>query len=544
MNFKIIFYFIFVHCYFYSVDAQQYIAKAKPVGGADWGYIDEFGEFILPPIYKYAYDFSECGFAAIYDNLEDRVYYINLEGDTILRSTAEYEFIKPESSLFTLPIVNDNTLPVIANGKQGFINQKGNLIIDTKYDKVTYFNYGVATVTKGDDFFIIDKYGSEKLIDIPNLKEVQGFNDSLALFTIEGGRVGFIGINGDIEIEPDFLNAMHYSNGLASAKNTTGLWGFINKAGEWVIVPRFKSVFSFRENSEWTVVRDVSHKVILLSKSGETNNLTDDIFGVRSFSDGLGKATYRYEKKKGSKKKKGKKNKKRVEKERDYKVGFINGQGEWVIKPDYDKVLDFKNGFAAVRKGRLCGFVNEFGIQVISPSFLMVGDMIKVNVTNDLNSCELSYVDIVAYIELLRGLHLECSFIDARMGNVNESQPDSSVSNNDSSDLVNNEYYKNLERFYEQDRKFVNWIVGFKNDTINSGLWQKIYQYDDSDITECQTEYNDSELALIIIEMFLIGEVGKYNQSGELSYEQIESFLKEYKGEEISIIRAKWKNKN
>ncbi|MCB0465039.1 MAG: WG repeat-containing protein, partial [Aequorivita sp.] len=47
------------------------------------------------------------------------------------------------------------------------------------------------------------------------------------------------------------------------------------------------------------------------------------------------------------------------------KVGFINGKGEWVIQPAYDKVRAFNVGLAPVNEGKEWGFINEKGEKII-----------------------------------------------------------------------------------------------------------------------------------------------------------------------------------
>ncbi len=46
-------------------------------------------------------------------------------------------------------------------------------------------------------------------------------------------------------------------------------------------------------------------------------------------------------------------------------MGFINGKGEWVIQPTYDKVRAFNAGLAPVNEGKEWGFINEKGEKVI-----------------------------------------------------------------------------------------------------------------------------------------------------------------------------------
>jgi len=44
------------------------------------------------------------------------------------------------------------------------------------------------------------------------------------------------------------------------------------------------------------------------------------------------------------------------------------------VEPTYSKVRDFSNGFAAVRKGDLWGFIDTSGVEVILASYTGVKD--------------------------------------------------------------------------------------------------------------------------------------------------------------------------
>lgn len=47
------------------------------------------------------------------------------------------------------------------------------------------------------------------------------------------------------------------------------------------------------------------------------------------------------------------------------RFGFINGQGEWVVSPNFDAVRPFVQGLAAVKQGELWGFANSDGVLTI-----------------------------------------------------------------------------------------------------------------------------------------------------------------------------------
>ncbi|MBN1819151.1 MAG: WG repeat-containing protein [Prolixibacteraceae bacterium] len=73
----------------------------------------------------------------------------------------------------------------------GYINKKGELVIDYQFDVASNFSEGLAPISKG-------------------------------------GKWGFIGADGKIKINPQFEFVSNFSNGLAAFLQGE-LWGFINK---------------------------------------------------------------------------------------------------------------------------------------------------------------------------------------------------------------------------------------------------------------------------------------------------------------------------
>jgi hypothetical protein len=59
---------------------------------------------------------------------------------------------------------------------------------------------------------------------------------------------------------------------------------------------------------------------------------------------------------------------------KNYKFGFINHRGEWVIEPTYDAVTHFSEGLAAVRILGEVFFINTNGAKVFNRSFGIMYD--------------------------------------------------------------------------------------------------------------------------------------------------------------------------
>jgi hypothetical protein len=99
------------------------------------------------------------------------------------------------------------------SGNVGFINLKGNWVIEPKLKAAKDFSAdGIARV-KLESWTFIDKSGTE--ITPPNADSYGDFSDGLA-YCKSGKKVGFIDTNGKWVIEPQFDKVRGFKNGYAA----------------------------------------------------------------------------------------------------------------------------------------------------------------------------------------------------------------------------------------------------------------------------------------------------------------------------------------
>src|SRR5690242_7805177 len=99
--------------------------------------------------------------------------------------------------------------PVRINGKYGFIERDGKLVLKPEYAGATRFSEGLAAV---------------------QLKTA--------------GRVGFIDESGKVVIPPQFELAEPFAEGLSGVMKDHK-WGYIDTTGKWIIPAKFASGRSF-----------------------------------------------------------------------------------------------------------------------------------------------------------------------------------------------------------------------------------------------------------------------------------------------------------
>ena len=137
---------------------------------------------------------------------------------------------------------------------------------------------------------------------------------------------GFIDHSGEWFIAPQFLIAGSFSEGRASASTDGETFGFIDLAGKFAIPPEFQQCCDFSEglaavcrNERWGFV-DHSGEVripLVFEKS---------IACARVFRNGVAGVQI------------------------DGRCGFIDNSGNFVVRPDYQQLKAFSEGYAPVRQ--------------------------------------------------------------------------------------------------------------------------------------------------------------------------------------------------
>jgi len=348
--------------------AQEYVVQVKPMDTRDWGYVNLEGDYILNPQFRKCFSFSEDGYAVIYEK-KTGYYFINTKGEVLQAEIFNYHLI--EAFGFGVQGFANGFVPVFVDGGWGYMNIEGKLAIPAKYDKVSSFKngYGIAQKVIGGDmhddddlysgtkgeiqFYIIDKKGNQKLVNVPNIKEIKWFSEGIAPFKTIEGFYGFLNSNGEVIIEPQFLSVGYFNEGLAWAKTNNKTIGYLNTEGEWIIKPQFKKANDFETESGMArVMQEKEWEYI--NTTGDINTFSDSEY-ISAFHDGLAKG------------------------KKDDKLGFYNNKLEWVIEPQFEGVRNFKNGYAAVKSNGAWGLIDKQGNWVIQPTFAAIKDVVKIN---------------------------------------------------------------------------------------------------------------------------------------------------------------------
>lgn len=252
------------------------------------------------------------------------------------------------------------------DGKYGFIDATGAMVIEPRYSMAKPFSEGLARVQIGGDAYglygkwgFIDRTGrtviEPQFADLESASEADyGFHDGLAMIERDGLK-GFIDKAGNVVIRPRFSIAYSFREGLASVREESdGKWGYIDKTGAWAIAPKFDWASQFSEGLGPVSLNGVCGYVdrtgalSLTPKFKHNENDCGAVWG--QFNEGLARWSI------------------------GDKFGFINKRGEVVIAPQFDLTFGFAEGLAFVEIDGKYGYVDRTGRMVVAPQFSYAKD--------------------------------------------------------------------------------------------------------------------------------------------------------------------------
>jgi len=290
-------------------------ATARPfrlcVEAKKCGLMDTKGYWLIDPEYKNIFLPDKNGVAIYVDNNEQYGFLNTITKTTIIRS--QYDLL--------LPFSENGLAPARRNGKHGYIDKAGTVVIPFKYNYTFPFsNNGLACVRNADGKYgYVNRAGSEViplefdfsggfsangLTAVKRNKRFGYINASGALvvpfqfdyaggFAANGlayvemnGKYGYIDKTGSLIIPIQYDDASGFeSNGLAVVK-ISGKEQFINSSGK-AVTPAFDKAYSFSENGIATVKRNEVYGFIdssgkfVMNGFVDTDNKGNDVYGLK-----------------------------------------------------------------------------------------------------------------------------------------------------------------------------------------------------------------------------------------------------------------------
>lgn len=291
-----------------------------------WGYIRKDGSWHICPQYDQASSFCEgragirCGGLYYVIDASGRRYndcgYESMrlfsEGMAAVALDEQYGYVDAGGSVVIRPRFqyalefSEGLAPVQIGGAWRYINRWGRFVSTARFAHACVFAEERAFVATDDGWVAINR-AFEPLSEQRYANTGRGFSEGLA-WVDQGDRIGYIDRNAKLVIDAKYSHGGRFHQGTAPAA-CRGVWGFIDRDGDWVIEPRF--VPSGRREYEP---------------------------GAKEFCGGMAPAC-----------------------DRNGLWGFINETGDWVVSARFETAYPFRGTLAIVGKGGRLGYIDRAG---------------------------------------------------------------------------------------------------------------------------------------------------------------------------------------
>ncbi len=319
-----------------------------------WGYVDKTGKMAIEARFAAAEDFKN-GFAVVHLGKDSPEFpqKANDQLQTILKDTK-------------MPALKKAWLAIANSRAAGIIDKKGEFVFDPFYSSIQNFTDELALAKEGSTIVFLNKKGQVTLR--PTCQDAKPFSEGLAAVKVKD-KWGFISTSGATAIKANFDAVEDFHKGLAAAC-VNQKWGFINKKGKWEIQPKYDVSWEGFETGVAIVGKDmcpipnthvdvqrVGSGFLVARRAGSDPDFDESItpleIGYFAYPD------YRFSiiSREG---------KPVVDKQFDHvgplsdgartaridgKFGFIDNQGNTILKPQYKAADSFSEGLALVKEG-------------------------------------------------------------------------------------------------------------------------------------------------------------------------------------------------
>jgi WG containing repeat len=280
-----------------------------------WGYVTSSGRTI-PPRFTTAMPFSS-GMAAVCT--PDGCGLLNKSGD----------FVSPLRDKRTANLAirySEGVGVIVKDGKWGYVDLSGNLVIIPTFQYAGDFEFGLARVKLNGKYFFIDHEGRAAT---PRFDGLFDFNDDMAAALV-GDKVGYIRRDGSFALPPEYYgtSGIDFQEGLVAVR-IGGKVGFIDKAGSITVKPSYDDAYPFSEGlamvrlgDRWGYI-DKGGTMVIPARFQIAHMFNEGVASVQLAEHG--------------------------------KWGYIDHTGKFLIAPEFDAALPFCAGLAPVETFRRIG---------------------------------------------------------------------------------------------------------------------------------------------------------------------------------------------
>lgn len=213
----------------------------------------------------------ELGFKSIESLISNNIPIITLKEESTgyISYGINQNYLTSNQSFIEIDSYSGELARIRKNNKYGFINTKGDIVIDFKYDYAKSFKFGYSVTKNNEEYTIIDLNG-KKIISFEksNAQNVTILSENLVLVEGDGyydNSIHFLNKKNEIKF---VLSISDFDeNGLASI-NVLRKYGMIDTKGNYIIEPLYSRKIDFNIYNTAVVSKRRSGWKILINNEG------------------------------------------------------------------------------------------------------------------------------------------------------------------------------------------------------------------------------------------------------------------------------------
>ncbi len=325
-----------------------------------WGFIDKTGSFVIAPQYNDANKFRH-GIALVQKDKER--FFIDNHDEVVIseKKIKNAIFTGPGTGMYSkgfFKVFNKRT-----PDKWAIMTREGKIISDWQPDSgILFYSLPDSDITpfmkkKKIGFIEYKSDGSYKVIIEPKFDETQPeFSENLVAVKIKD-KWGFADKAGNFAIEPKFVYAENFKNGLAVVGIEPAIWGIVDKTGKVLFQKEAFYLTNFSEGyAFFYTYKDDEIKAGIIDMQGKT--ITEPQF--YDFGGEVFSLDFKF------------KNGACIVANKGLKKGVIDTKGEWLIQPEFDTILSNNNKLFITIKNNKYGVIDAYGIWIIDPEYAFI----------------------------------------------------------------------------------------------------------------------------------------------------------------------------
>ncbi len=228
--------------------------------------------------------------------------------------------------------------PILRDGKWGYIDRTGQVVIPPRFERAGPFSEGLAAYEDGAEFGYVDARGKKVLLPahLPAGVIHRPFSAGLAAVRV-GALHGYMDRSGKLALPARYTTASDFTQGYAMACDDAGC-GYLDPAGRGAVGYGFMGSAPVSEGVACiNLAMGMGHQRVELRRLDGTT-IPGEWEGCGKMSEGLVAVRYR-----GS-------------------WGYVDGRGQVAIQRRFEKAGDFVGGLAPVTMGEgRCGYIEKSG---------------------------------------------------------------------------------------------------------------------------------------------------------------------------------------